>query len=128
LIKEMTMAIPGIKVAGLLRSVLIVAAPLTIAGLLPGAIANAVELKLKPITVTGCLQKGTAENEFVLTTKAGKKYGVVSTAVALAGHVGHTVTIKGSSEGEATAADTAAAHQAGHIDATSLTMVSKTCS
>lgn len=110
------MPIPGMKMAGVLRSVLMVVAPLAIVGLRPGAIGNAVELKPKPITVTGCLQKGTAENAFILTTKGGKKYGVVSTALALAGHVGHTVTIKGNS------------HQAGHIEAARLTMVSATCS
>ena len=116
------MAIPGMKVAGLLRSILMVVAPLAIVGLRPGAIGNAVELNPKPITVTGCLQPGTEKNEFTLTTKGGKKYGVVSTALALAGHVGHTVTIKGTSMKSRN--DKA---EAGHIKASSLTMVSTTC-
>ena len=72
------MAIPGMKV-------LMVGAPLMIVGLLPG--------KPKPITVTGCLQQKAAENEFILTTKRGKKYEVASPTLGLAGHVGHTVTI-----------------------------------
>jgi hypothetical protein len=114
--KEMTMAIPGMKVAGVLPSILMVVAPLAIVGLVPGAIGNAVGLPPKPITVTECLQKGTAKNEFILTTKDGKKYEVASTALALAGHVGHTVTIKGNSM------------KSGDLKATSLTMVSTTCS
>jgi hypothetical protein len=137
----MTMAMPGMKVAGVLRSVLMVAAPLAMVGLLSGTSGNAVELKPKPITVTGCLQTGPAANEFTLTTKGGKKYEVVSTSLALAGHVGHTVTIKGTFRSgmapESKAAeraekksggDKAEEHLAGHIQATSLTMVSTTCS
>lgn len=110
------MAMPGMKVAGVLRSVLRVVAPLAIVGLLSGTSGHAVEVKPKPITVTGCLQTGPGANEFMLTTKRGKKYAVVSTSLALAGHVGHTVTIKGN------------LRSAGHIRATSLSMVSPTCS
>jgi hypothetical protein len=137
----MTMAMPGMKVAGVLRSVLRVAAPLAIMGLLWGTSGNAVERKPKPITVTGCLQTGPAANEFMLTTKGGKKYEVVSTSLALAGHVGHTVTIKGTfrsgmaPESKATeraekksGGEKGEEHLAGHIKATSLTMVSPTCS
>jgi hypothetical protein len=139
--EEMTMAIPGITVAGVLRSVLLVCAPLTIVGLRPGTIGNAAEVKPKPITVTGCLQKGTTETSFILTTKRGKKYEVESTALALAGHVGHTVTIKGSFRAEVPEHETAgkesmekktgeakAEAEAGHIDAASLKMVRPTCS
>ena len=135
------MAMPGMKVAGVLRSVLRVAAPLAIMGLLSGTSGNAAERKPKPITVTGCLQTGPAANEFMLTTKRGKKYEVVSTSLPLAGHVGHTVTIKGTfqsgmaPESKATeraekksGGEKAEEHLAGHIRATSLTMVSTTCS
>jgi hypothetical protein len=126
--QEMTMAIPRMKI-------LMVAAPLMMAALVPG--------KPKPITVTGCLQKSAAENEFILTTKRGKKYEVASTTLGLAGHVGHTVTIKGAfrrereEKGETRAqermeekngGEAAEAHEAGHIDATSLKMVKATCS
>src|SRR6266536_3450156 len=57
--------------------------------------AQAPQVKPKPVKVTGCLQKGDEENEFVITDKAGKKYEVESKSVALARHVGHTVTVKG---------------------------------
>ena len=60
------MALTGMKNAGVLRSVLMVGAPLMMVGLLPG--------KPKPLTVTGCLHKGSSETEFILTTKRGKKY------------------------------------------------------
>ena len=133
------MAIPGMKVAAALRSVLMVGAPLMIVG----TMGRAVEVKPKPITVTGCLQKGTAESEFILTTKRGKKYEVVGTSLPLAAHVGHTVTIKGKvrsgheEKGETKAMEqmeeksgdeAAEAHEAGRIDATSLKMVKATCS
>jgi len=129
------MALLGMKVAGVVRSVLMVGAPLMIVGLLPG--------KPKPITVTGCLQKGTSETEFILTTKGGKKYEVESTSLGLAGHVGHTVTIKGKfsrlAEEKAetnakeqmekkTGEEQHKEHLAGRIDAATLTMVSATCS
>ena len=137
------MALPGMKVAGVLRSVLMVGAPLMIVGLQPGTTGNAVAVKPKPITVTGCLQKGTTETEFILTTKRGKKYEVESTSLGLAGHVGHTVTIKGSflrahkETGETKGMESMEkktgeaqheAHVGGHIDATSMKMVSATCS
>jgi hypothetical protein len=128
------MALPGMKIAGGLRSVLMVGVPLVIVGLLPG--------KPKPIKVTGCLQKGTTESEFILTTKRGKKYEVESTSLGLVGHVGHTVTIQGSFQREREEKGETKAKQqmenktgeaqheknlAGHIEATDLTMVSATC-
>lgn len=137
------MAIPGMTVAGALRSVLIVSAPLMIVGLRPATIGHAAEVKPKPITVSGCLQKGTTETEFILTTKGGKKYEVESTALGLAGHVGHTVTIKGKyTRAAEEKAETKAKEQmekktgeaqheervVGRIDATTLKMVSATCS
>jgi hypothetical protein len=137
----MTMAISGMKVAGVLPGVLMVAAPLAIVGLLSGTSGNAVELKPKPITVTGCLQTGPGANEFMITTKGGKRYEVVRTSLALGGHVGHIVTIKGTfrsgmaPESKATertekksGGGKAEEHVAGHIETTSLTMVSTTCS
>jgi len=129
------MALPGMKVAGAVRSVLMVGAPLMIVGLLPG--------KPKPLTVTGCLHKGSSDTEFILTTKRGKKYEVEGASLGLAGHVGHTVTINGKFDRRAEEkAETKAQEQAehktgeaqheehlmGHIEATSLKMVSATCS
>jgi hypothetical protein len=47
------------------------------------------------VTVTGCLQKGALAEEFTITGEDGKAYNLHSTAVKLAGHVGHKVTITG---------------------------------
>jgi hypothetical protein len=136
------MALPGMNVAAVLRSVLMVGAPLMIVGLRPGTTGHAVDVKPKPITVTGCLHKGTTETEFILTTKHGKKYEVESTSLGLAGHVGHMLTVTGTFRREsAEKPETKAAesmekktgetqheaHLAGHIDATSMKMVSATC-
>jgi len=44
-------------------------------------------------TVTGCLAKG--DKEFVLNGKDGSTWNLNSDQVALADHVGHTVTVKG---------------------------------
>jgi hypothetical protein len=46
-------------------------------------------------TVTGCLAKGDSAKEFVLNGKDGSTWNVKSDQVALADHVGHTVTVKG---------------------------------
>ena len=133
--KEMRMALPEMKVAGVVRSVLMVGAPLMIVGLLPG--------KPKPLTVTGCLQKGSSDTEFILTAKGGRKYELEGSSLGLAGHVGHTVTIKGKFDRRAeekaeTKAEEQAEHKTGEaqheehlmgrIEATSLKMVRATCS
>jgi hypothetical protein len=46
-------------------------------------------------TVTGCLAKGDSAKEFVLNAKNGSTWNLKSDQVALAEHVGHTVTVKG---------------------------------
>jgi len=46
-------------------------------------------------TVSGCLAKGDSANEFVLNGKDGSTWNLNSDQVALAEHVGHTVTVKG---------------------------------
>jgi len=46
-------------------------------------------------TFTGCLTKGDSANEFVLNSKDGSTWKLNSDQVALAEHVGHTVTVKG---------------------------------
>ena len=45
--------------------------------------------------VTGCLSKGDSANEFLLTGSDGSTWEVRSSKVALAEHVGHTVTATG---------------------------------
>lgn len=46
-------------------------------------------------TITGCLSKGDSAKAFVLTAEDGSTWDVKSSAVALAGHVGHTVEATG---------------------------------
>ena len=46
-------------------------------------------------TVTGCLAKGDSSKEFLLNGKDGSTWNLKSDQVALADHVGHTVTVKG---------------------------------
>ncbi len=46
-------------------------------------------------TVTGCLSKGDSADEFLLTGNDGSTWEVRSSQVALADHVGHTVTATG---------------------------------
>jgi hypothetical protein len=95
--------------------------------------------KPKPVRVTGCLQKGDEENEFVITNRAGKKYDITSKSVALAGHVGHTVTVSGRMVAEAKENEVkeekkdkgekaeAPGSESEHLQVTKLTMVSPTC-
>src|SRR5438270_1993346 len=52
------------------------------------------------VTVTGCLQKGDEAGEFSITGENGKTYGLRSTAVKLADHVGHKVTVTGQAKPE----------------------------
>jgi len=51
--------------------------------------------KSKVRDVTGCLSKGDDAKEFVLTGTDGSTWEVKSDKVALAEHVGHTVTATG---------------------------------
>src|ERR1700736_619186 len=63
-----------------------------------------VETKQKPIshakTVTGCLQKGDEPSEFSITGEDGKSWGLRSSSVKLDQHVGHQVTVSGSTARE----------------------------
>jgi hypothetical protein len=45
--------------------------------------------------ITGCLSKGDSANEFLLKANDGSTWEVKSSNVALADHVGHTVTATG---------------------------------
>lgn len=57
--------------------------------------ALAGDTKDKVRDVTGCLSKGDSAKEFVLTAADGSTWEVRSDKVALAEHVGHTVTATG---------------------------------
>jgi hypothetical protein len=48
-----------------------------------------------PHHVTGCLRQGAAANIYTLTDEDGKTWDLRSRTVALAPHVGHTVTATG---------------------------------
>jgi hypothetical protein len=84
-------------------------------------------------TVTGCLQKGDEANEFSITGEDGKNYDLTSSAVDLAKHVGHKVTVTGTfkpesyekEKGEKEANEEAP--EAGDIRVTNLKMVSDSC-
>jgi hypothetical protein len=86
--------------------------------------------KGKTVTITGCVQKGDEADEFAITQN-GKKYGLKSTNVKLADHLGHQVTVTGkitrgpgqSEEGEKE--EQGREHADVHV--TSLKMISTTC-
>jgi hypothetical protein len=89
----------------------------------------------QPITVTGCLQKGTQPGESTLTADDGKSYDLRSENVKLAQHIGHQVTVTGTTSTETKAeekregqVETAATKEAiGNLSVTELKMISKTC-
>jgi hypothetical protein len=86
-------------------------------------------------TVTGCLQKGDEAGEFSITGEDGKTWGLRSTSVKLDQHLGHKVTVTGSTTHETKAEEKKegqvenAASKAEYADltVTSLKMVSDSC-
>ena len=54
----------------------------------------------KSQTVTGCLQKGDEAGEFSIKGEDGKTWGLRSTSVKLDQHIGHQVTVTGSTTHE----------------------------
>src|SRR5712692_3108372 len=87
-------------------------------------------------SVTGCLQKGDEPGEFSITGEDGKTWGLRSTSVKLDEHLGHKVTVTGSTTHETKAEEKKegqvenAASKAEYADltVTSLKMVSESCS
>ena len=88
------------------------------------------------VSVTGCLQKGgDAPGEFSITGNDGKVYGLRSSSVKLADHVGHTVTVSGKmkaegkdeDEDEAQESKEGGKKEAGDIQVSKLKMVSESC-
>lgn len=88
------------------------------------------------VNVTGCLQKGgDAPGEFSITGRDGKVYGLRSSSVKLADHVGHTVTVSGKlkaegedeDEDEAKESKEGGKKEAGDIQVSKLKMVSESC-
>src|SRR5262249_34885913 len=83
-------------------------------------------------SVTGCLQKGDEANEYSITDASGKMYGLRSSKVKLADHLGHKVTITGhlkreSDEDEEREEKGSKQKEAGDIQVTKLTMASASC-
>ena len=90
--------------------------------------------------VTGCLSKGDSAKEFLLTGSDGSTWEVRSSRVALAEHVGHTVTATGvvsnakmhnlKEDAKETAKDSGMKKndtEHGHMKITDVKMVSDTC-
>ena len=80
--------------------------------------------KGKETTVTGCLQKGAMA--FTITDSAGQVYALKSDSVNFDDHLGHRVTVTGTSSSNAH--EQGSQQPAGHLDVTKLTMVSTNCS
>jgi len=99
------------------------------------ATAQKVSKSADKVTVTGCLQKGDEADEFSLTSDDGKLYGVRSSSVKLAEHVGHKVTVGGrfkpegyeKHEDEAKDSKESGKKEAGDVQVSSLKMVSGSC-
>jgi hypothetical protein len=87
-------------------------------------------------TVTGCLQKGDEAGEFSITGEDGKTWGLRSTSVKLDEHLGHKVTVTGSTTHETKAEEkkegqvenAGSKTEYADLDVTSLKMVSESCS
>jgi hypothetical protein len=90
--------------------------------------------------VTGCLSKGDSAKEFLITGTDGSTWEVQSTKVALAEHVGHTVTATGvvsnatmhnmKEDAKDAAKDSGATKtndEHGHMTVTQVKMVSDSC-
>ncbi len=88
------------------------------------------ERKGQTVTITGCIQKGEAVNEFAVTQN-GKKYGLKSTKVKLVDHLGHQVTVTGKitrapGQGEKGEKEEGGGEYA-DVQVTGLQMISTTC-
>jgi hypothetical protein len=59
-----------------------------------------VKFKPKNLKVTGCLQAGSSDTEFTLTSQEGKKYELTSGRIPLKNYVGRKVQVSGIERGE----------------------------
>ena len=86
-------------------------------------------------TVTGCLQKGDEAGEFSITGEDGKTWGLRSASVKLDQHLGHKVTVTGSTTRESKAEEkkegqvekASSKEEYADLDVTNLKMVSDSC-
>lgn len=132
-----------IRIAFSLAATLILAGALGASASVRGAASLDRRVSAAADSVTGCLQKGDKPGTFKLVTKDGKSWDVTSSKLSLAGHVGHTVTLTGDmSKGPmSNMKDTSMSNMkmgdssksgmgmsSGTLNATTMTMVSATCS
>ena len=90
----------------------------------------------KSQTVTGCLQKGDEAGEFSLKGEDGKTWGLRSTSVKLDQHIGHQVTVTGSTTHETKAEEkkegqvenAGSKTEYADLTVTNLKMISDSCS
>jgi len=82
-------------------------------------------------TVTGCLAQGDHANEYAIKAQDGKTYGLHSSAVKLAEHMGQQVEVTGNvtekKEKSGKEAKTGKPEEDAHMTVTSLKMISATC-
>lgn len=86
-------------------------------------------------TVTGCLQKSADPGEFSMTGEDGKTWELKSTSVKLDEHLGHKVTVTGTTSHESKAEEkkegqvekASSKKEYGDLDVTSLKMISDSC-
>lgn len=132
-----------IRIAFAVAATLIVAGALSASAAVRGSASANRLMRAEADSATGCLQKGDKPNTFKLVAKDGKSWNVTSTKLSLAGHVGHTVTLSGDTmKGQmSNMKDTSMSNMkmgdssmsgmgssAGTLNATSMKMVSATCS
>ena len=132
------------RIAFALAGTLVMAGALNASAAGRSTSSNSLRPAASPDSATGCLQKGDKPNTFKLVSKDGKSWDVTSSKLSLAGHVGHTVTLSGStmkggdmshmkdtsmsgmSMGDSSKSGMGSS--SGTLNATSMTMVSATCS
>jgi hypothetical protein len=99
------------------------------------ASAQATPTAAQPLTVTGCLQKGTQPGEVTLTGADGKSFDLRSDSVKLEKHIGHQVTVTGTASSETKAeekkegqVEKASSKEAiANLSVTEVKMISETC-
>jgi hypothetical protein len=131
------------RTAFVLAAALVITGALSASAAVRGAASPSLRAGAAPDSATGCLQKGDKPGTFKLVSKDGKTWDVTSTKIPLAGHVGHTVTLSGdtmksdmsnmkdTSMSKMKMGDTSkagAGMSSGTLNATTMTMVSATCS
>jgi hypothetical protein len=126
-----------------LAAALVITGALSASAAVRGAASPSLRAGAAADSATGCLQKGDKPGTFKLVSKDGKSWDVMSAKIPLAGHVGHTVTLSGDTTKSdmSNMKDTSMSNMkmsdssksgmgmsSGTLNATSMKMVSATCS